>query len=131
MRSNGQPWPFQPMENIDLAPEYSCPAIDRCSKAWYTAFQQSTDAGKNPVAVRLIANEAYRYAMPPLNSPKNIKDFIACVVHGMMVGAIIDELGNRWIQAARAAAVMHRKAPRKRLPSARNLMKSSENKFPL
>jgi len=114
------------MDNIDLAPEYSCPAIDRCCKAWYAAFQKAQAAGTNPVSVRLRANEAYRFAMPPLNSVQNIKDFMACVVHGIMVGAIVDERGNRWIQAARVAAEMYRKAPQNRGSSPRKPRKIKE-----
>jgi len=112
MRANGRPWPLEPMDNIDLAPDFDCPAIKRCCEAWYSAFKKAQADGINPVSVRLRANEAYRYAMPPLNTLENISDFIACVVHGMMVGCIIDELGTRWIHAARAASMLKNKMKR-------------------
>jgi len=106
MKIIARPGTRGPMDNIDLAPAYDCPAIQRCAEAWYRAYQNAETKGVNPISVRLRANEAYRYAMPPLNTPENVRDFLACVVHGMMVGAIIDELGSIWIRAARAAYAM-------------------------
>jgi hypothetical protein len=109
---NGKPWPLEPMDNIDISADFSCPAIDRCCQAWYKAFKNAQAKGTNPVSVRLRANEAYRYAMPPLTSDENVRDFVACVVHGMMVGAIIDELAARWLYAAQIARSMFKQAKR-------------------
>jgi hypothetical protein len=109
---NGKPWPLEPMDNIDISADFSCPAIDRCCQAWYKAFKNAQAKGTNPVSVRLRANEAYRYAMPPLTSTENIRDFVACVVHGMMVGAIIDELAARWLYAAQITTSMFKQAKR-------------------
>lgn len=99
------------MDNIDIPSEYDCPEVRRCCQAWYDAFQKAQASRVHPVSVRLRANEAFRYAMPPLNSRKNIPGFIACVVHGMKVGAIIDELGTRWLYAAQVASALY-KAPK-------------------
>jgi hypothetical protein len=92
------------MDNIDPPSEFDCPELKRCCQAWYQAYQKAEAAGAHPVSVRLRANEAYRYAMPPLNCPENIPGFVSCVVHGMMLGAIIDELGTRWLYAAQVAS---------------------------
>ena len=104
------------MDNIDLLPEYDCPAIQRCCQAWYRGFRKAEAADVNKVSTYLYANVAYRYAMPPLNSPENARDFLACVVHGMMVGCIIDELGAIWIRAARAAYAMCHPKPTPQRP---------------
>jgi hypothetical protein len=97
--------PFlDPLDQIDLADEFTCKAIQRCSEAWYTTFDEMLARGSTRLSSRLRANAAYRYAMPPLNTPSNVRDFIACVVHGMMVGAIIDDLGTRWLYAAQVAS---------------------------
>jgi hypothetical protein len=104
VKHSARVWPLEPMDNIDLAPEFDCPAIRRCCQAWYSAFRAAQVANTNPVSVRMRANEAYRYAMPPLTSTENVRDFVACVVHGMMVGAIVDERGTRWLYAAQVAA---------------------------
>ena len=121
---NGRPWPLEPMDNIDLSPDFDCPAINRCCQAWYRGYKNAQAKGTNPVSVRLRANEAYRYAMPPLNSPENIRDFIACVVHGTMVGAVVDDLGTRWLYAAQVAASMFKQVkpskPKKTKPPRRN-----------
>jgi len=122
-----------PMDNIDLATEYECPAIKRCSEAWYQAWKKHEATGINPVSVRLRANEAYRYAMPPLNSAENISDFVACVVHGMMVGSIIDELGTRWLYAAQVAAATFnakQKALKSKKQKAAKLTSSRKNSNP-
>ena len=109
---NGKPWPLEPMDNIDISADFNSPAINRCCQAWYKAYKNAQARGTNPVSVRLCANEAYRYAMPPLTSAENARDFVACVVHGMMVGCIIDELGTRWLYAAQIAASMFKQAKR-------------------
>ena len=119
MKIIARPGTRVPIDNIDLAPAYDCPAIQRCAEAWYRAYQNAETKGVNPISVRLRANEAYRYAMPPLNTPENVRDFLACVVHGMMVGAIIDELGSIWIRAARAAYGMCETKPNRPNPGGR------------
>jgi hypothetical protein len=66
----------------------SNPAVARCCKAF---------------AANAAAEYAYRNAMPPLAGAQNIRDFIACVAHGMLTGAILAADGTRFLYAAQVA----------------------------
>jgi hypothetical protein len=50
------------------------------------------------------ANEAYRSAMPPLTTPQNLCDFVACVAHGVAVRTILPAHATSLLDAARVAA---------------------------
>jgi len=91
-------------EHIALAPVFHSPAVARCCKAWNRAFKAHREGGTNPVSIYLRANEAYREAMPPLSSPQNLCDFIACVAHGVTVRAICDIQAAALLQAAGVAS---------------------------
>jgi hypothetical protein len=47
-------------------------------------------------------------AMPPLDSPENIRGFIACVAHGILMEAISPFACNRLLYAAQAAVTASR-----------------------
>lgn len=91
-------------EPIDLSLAFNCPAITRCCEAWYRAFQSADARNLGRVSVWLRANEAYRNAMPPLNTPENIRDFVACLTHGMIINAISHPYSAQLLKAATLAA---------------------------
>jgi len=47
------------------------------------------------------AHDAYRNALPPLSGVENIRDFIACVAHGMLIDSIRDCVAARLLYAAK------------------------------
>ena len=49
------------------------------------------------------ANKAYCEAMPALSYAGNIRDFIACVGHGMLIGVFQPEEASRLLYAAQVA----------------------------
>jgi hypothetical protein len=49
------------------------------------------------------ANLAYRNAMPRLVGYENIRDFVACVAEGLLLGAITDSQSSRLLYAAQVA----------------------------
>jgi hypothetical protein len=51
------------------------------------------------------AAEAYRAALPPLTTGDNCRDFIACVAHGILLGAIDDKNAGKLLYAAQVAIV--------------------------
>jgi hypothetical protein len=51
--------------------------------------------------------------MPSLSGPDNIRDFIACVAHGMLIGAIRDTDGARLLYAAQVARGALQNSPAK------------------
>jgi hypothetical protein len=49
--------------------------------------------------------------MPPLSGYENIRDFIACVAHAMLIGAIQSEQGSKLLYAAQVALCTVRNQP--------------------
>jgi hypothetical protein len=68
----------------------------------------------NDYATEREAARAYRNAMPPLVGSRNIRDFIACAAHGMLIGAIDGAEGARFLYAARVASTAHKAHSRKK-----------------
>jgi len=97
-----------PRQHIALDPEFQSPAVARCCNAWNRAFKAYTEAGCSPVFITVRANEAYRNAMPPLSSPQNLSDFVACVAHGVTVRAICLAHATPLLAAAKVASSVFR-----------------------
>jgi hypothetical protein len=94
------PGPFP--ENLAVA--YCCQAFNDALKA---AMER-----REPAYTK--ACKAYRLAMPPLSGPENIRDFIACVAHGMLINAIDIKEGTKYLYAAQVAGgVAAKPAPAK------------------
>ena len=68
---------------------------------------------------RLIGYSAYRSAMPPLTGPENIRDFIACTAHGMLIEAIDGPDAARLLYAAQIAngTLRHTRTSAKSVPT--------------
>ena len=62
----------------------------------------------------LDQNLAYRSCMPELVGRRNIKNFIACVTHGLAIGAIDSEQARNMLYAARTASLATVKRIRKK-----------------
>jgi hypothetical protein len=77
------------------------PAIARCCEAWTQTFDDRTAMGLS--SPEYHAHKSYRQAMPPLSGAENIRDFIACTAHGMLIGAIASDDGARLLYAAQVA----------------------------
>jgi hypothetical protein len=54
--------------------------------------------------------------MPPLLGAENIREFIACVAHGMLIGAIENKDATRLLYAAQVAFSAQSRAEPKRTP---------------
>jgi len=88
-------------------------AVGRCCQAYMQATEIACKAGEDRYDVRSSAREAYRYAMPPLSGSENIRDFIACIAHGILIDAIDGSDGARLLYAAQVAqAALEKPAPR-------------------
>ena len=99
MNSNQTPHPL---------PDSSCPAsanhtVARCTQAYADAMQSAIDRDKHQYEAAKEARSAYRQAMPPLSGHENIRDFIACVAHGILIEAISGSDGARLLYAAQVA----------------------------
>lgn len=77
-------------------------AVQRCCEAYHRvlAIPRPQD-GKG--SAKDFASEAFRHAMPFLTSAINIEAFIACVAHGMLLGAIYPDDASKLLYAAQVA----------------------------
>jgi hypothetical protein len=79
------------------------PAIAHCMSAWSCAWKIAEKADRSDIYNSHRSGIAYRHAMPPLTGEENIRDFIACVAQGMLIGAISGPDGARLLYAAQVA----------------------------
>ena len=93
------------------------PAIARCMNGWACAYKvEKAKTNDHYDAVRK-GNLGYRKAMPRLSGYENIRDFIACVAHGMLIGAIDGDDGTRLLYAAQVALSTVRSQPQAPKPT--------------
>jgi hypothetical protein len=79
------------------------PAVARCCEA-LERVRRKTDPGvRGLIFSHSDCAVAYRQAMPSLSGPDNIRDFIACAAHGMLIGAISATDCARLLYAAQVA----------------------------
>ena len=86
-------------------------AVQSCCQARQRSLQQSEQANAEYLATKIRASEAYCTAMPDLSGYANIGDFIACVAHGMLNGAISPIEGPKLLYAAQVAIGALRQKP--------------------
>jgi hypothetical protein len=79
------------------------PAIAHCMSVWSRAYKIAEKTGRSDIYIEHESGIAYRHAMPPLTGEENIRDFIACVAQGMLIGAIAGPDGARLLYAAQVA----------------------------
>ena len=79
------------------------PAVARCLSAWARVNNSERAKGKNRSEASIEADRAYRRAMPPLSGHDNIRDFIACVAHAMIVHIFLDSTATKLLYAAQVA----------------------------
>lgn len=78
-------------------------SVARCCKAYTDAMKFARSQGKEGYQGMKDAKWAYRNAMPSLSSPENIRNFIACIAHAMLLDVIDGSDGARLLYAAQVA----------------------------
>jgi len=78
-------------------------AVEICVKAYLTSKKDLLDQGIKKADVEELAQLSYASHLPMLANADCIRDFIACVVHGMAVGAIPSPQGTRLLYGAQVA----------------------------
>ncbi len=113
-------------------PAFANPAIARCCKAWKKVYRAAMEETDWEVGAAKKAGEAYRAAMPPLTSRENCRDFLTCVAHGILLGAIPEKNGGKLLYAAQIALAManSQQNPRNSAPSSANLADSAAKRAP-
>ena len=93
-------------------------AIDRCDRARTAAYKAEFALSKSRAVASITSAEAYREALPPLCGTKNIRDFISCVAHGLLIGVIDESKSSRLLYAARIAltSIRETKGKQPRVP---------------
>jgi len=87
------------------------PAIARCYSEWQRVYKKEKAKGLSWATASNNAGQAYRMAMPPLSGQGNIRDFVACVAHGMLIGTIDGRDGTKLLYAAQVALSTIRDRP--------------------
>ncbi len=108
---------MSPAEERAAASTHS--AVDTCCDAWMRTHEAVLANGGHKLAAHMQANTAYCRAMPPLSGPQNIRDFIACVAHGMLINVFLHSSATKLLYAAQVA---HNTLP-KRSPGPRKQAK--------
>lgn len=106
-------------------PAESNPAVARCLKAWNAAYRATERNGEDEEECAYVAAMAYCEALPPLFGVRNIRNYIACVAHGVAIGAIDRSEGSGLIYAAQVAF-----STRRIRPSSRQNAPSQPKKHP-
>ena len=79
------------------------PAVARCCDAYAQTYRLVSAVKDQAYNASHEAIEAYRRAMPPLDSSENIRDFIACVTYGLIINVFFIEMAGKLLYAAQIA----------------------------
>ena len=97
---------------IDPNPKQARAAIKRCMAAWQRAYdaymEKSKGSNLDEIFAAHKAGPAYCRTLPPLAGYESIRDFVACVAHGILIEAIPQKRANQLLYAAQVAlATLH------------------------
>jgi hypothetical protein len=96
-------------------------AVKRCCAAWrraYNAYMEKIrGTGADKISAAYQAGPAYCNAMPLLAGYENIRDFIACLAHGILIGAIPASKSGQLLYAAQVALSTVHREPKPPKPS--------------
>ena len=87
------------------------PAIARCMSAWTRAYKAEKAIKNDHFEAMRKGNHAYCNSMPRLSGYDNIRDFIACVAHAMLIRVIDRDDGSKILYAAQVALSTVRSQP--------------------
>jgi hypothetical protein len=107
--------PGQPAPVPDPAPE-PISTVARCTTAYNKARSASFTRSTSHYDADQAGAKAFRGAMPSLLGGENIRDFIACVAHGMLIGAIENNDATKLLYAAQVAFSAQNRTEPKRTP---------------
>jgi hypothetical protein len=103
-------------------------AVEICLQSYLDRKKEELDKGSKHAVVEQLARLAYAATLPKLSNADCVRDFIACVVHGMAIGAIPSSEGTRLLygaQIAHSALPGGKKRRRKYTKSTRNTPSST------
>ena len=93
------------------------PAVALCYESYEQALDEAEEKKMYTARAHMLAKDIYRKALPPLAGRENIRDFIACVAHAMLLKIIEPEEATRLFYAAQVAqSGANREQPKAKLP---------------
>jgi hypothetical protein len=101
-----------PVEESAPNPPARNPAVLRCCAARDRSIQESRAKHRDKYDTDELAGAAYLHAMPDLSGYENIRDFIACVAHGLIVGVVDPIEAPKFFYAAQVAIGALRHEPK-------------------
>lgn len=129
LRAPNEPTETMLKELGESSPALANPAVARCCKAWKRVYRSVLTEEQSEFRASRKAGEAYRAAMPTLDNRENCQEFVACVTHGILLGAISDRDGGKLLYAAQVAlAAASSSANSKKLPDSWANLTQSEVK---
>ena len=90
--------------------------VIHCCGAAHRAYLAAVASGKPVESAESEGVQAYRRAMPPLDSDENIRNFISCVAHAMLIRIFDLAEAPRLLYAAQCAVAAVRKTSYKSCP---------------
>jgi hypothetical protein len=78
-------------------------AVEICLQTYTSTMQEQLDKKVKSPEVERLGRVAYAAMLPKLSNADCIRDFIACVVHGMAIGAIRSSAGTHLLYGAHSA----------------------------
>lgn len=84
------------------------PAVARCARAYLFSYCDDKLKGESDDRARARAGVSYRLAMPPLTGSRNVRDFIACITHGMLIHVLDHNEATKFLYAAQVAHTARR-----------------------
>jgi hypothetical protein len=86
----------------------NCPAEDNpavlfCCQCYVRLRDEALQDGKDLYDAKKAGRRAYKNAMPPLHGRENIRDFIACLTHAMLMDYFDGSDATRLLYAAQVA----------------------------
>lgn len=106
-----EPAPTPALESTPAPPPRN-PAVLRCMEAFRRSIEESRARKMEKYDAQRLATAAYLEVVPDLSGFENIRDFIACVAHGMMANFISEIEGNKLLYAAQVATSVLRIEPK-------------------
>ena len=89
-------------------------AVDLCDHMFAESAKQALKEGKSLKVAKEQGKVAFCATLPKLAGADNIRDFIACIIHGMAIGIIPGNEGTRLLYGAQVAHMARTKRPKKR-----------------
>jgi hypothetical protein len=89
-------------------------AVEVCDQVFAQTTDKALKQGNSPEQAMGAGKTAFCASLPKLAGADNIRDFIACVIHGMAIGIIPGNEGTRLLYGAQIAHMARTKRPKKR-----------------